>query len=91
VRLAIGAKPAQILRLVLADGLRLTAIGLVVGALLGAVLARTLSRLLYGIAPLDPIAFGAACFLMLIVSLLASGLPARRAARVDPLIALRSE
>jgi putative ABC transport system permease protein len=91
VRLAIGAKPAQILRLVLADGLRLTAIGLVVGALLGAVLARTLSRLLYGIAPLDPIAFGAACFLMLIVSLLASGGPARRAARVDPLVALRAE
>jgi predicted permease len=91
VRLAVGARPAQILRLVLADGLRLTLIGVLVGALLGGVLARTLSRLLYGISPLDPVAFGAACALMVVVSLVASGAPARRAARVDPLIALRSE
>jgi predicted permease len=91
VRLAIGAKPAQVLRLVLADGLRLTFLGVVLGALVGAALARTLARLLYGISPLDPIAFGAACVLMLIVSLVASGVPARRAARVDPLVALRAE
>ena len=91
VRLAIGARPSQVLRLVLADGMRLTLVGLAIGTLLGAALARTLSRLLYGISPLDPIAFGAACLLMLGVSLIASGGPARRAARVDPLIALRSE
>jgi len=91
VRLAIGARPSQILRLVLVDGMRLTLVGLAIGTLLGAALARTLSRLLYGISPLDPVAFGAACVLMLGVSLVASGGPARRAARVDPLIALRSE
>ena len=61
VRLAIGARPSQILRLVLVDGMRLTLVGLAIGTLLGAALARTLSRLLYGISPLDPVAFGAAC------------------------------
>jgi putative ABC transport system permease protein len=91
VRLAIGATPGQVLRLVLADGMRLTLVGLAVGALIGAALARLLSRLLYGISPFDPMTFAAAAVLMLVVALLASGGPARRAARVDPLTALRWE
>jgi ABC-type antimicrobial peptide transport system permease subunit len=91
VRLAIGATPGQVLRLVLADGMRLILVGLALGALMGAALARLLSRLLYGISPFDPMTFAAAAVLMLVVALLASGGPARRAARVDPLTALRWE
>ncbi len=91
MRLAIGATPAQVLRLVLADGLRMTLVGLALGGVLGAALARGLSRLLYGISPFDPLTFAGAAILMVIVSLLAAGGPARRAARVDPLTALRWE
>ena len=91
VRLAIGATPEQVLSLVLGEGLRLTAAGLVVGSLLGAALARLLSGLLFGVSPFDPWTFSAAGILMLVVSLVASGVPARRAARVDPVTVLRFE
>jgi putative ABC transport system permease protein len=91
VRLALGATPARVLRLVLGDGVRLTVVGVVIGGMLGAVVARAMSRLLFGIGAYDPIAFAGAVSLLLFVALLASLVPALRAAHVDPNVVLRSE
>jgi putative ABC transport system permease protein len=91
VRLALGATPARVLGLVVGDGLRLTTIGIGLGGVLGVVAARAMSRLLFGIGALDPVTFGGAVGLLLFVALLASFVPARRAAQVDPMVVLRSE
>ncbi len=91
VRLALGASPRQLVRLVLGEGLRLTTIGLVVGVAAGVIVARAMTPLLFGVASFDPLAFAGSAASLLLVALAASGLPARRAAGVDPLIALRSE
>jgi putative ABC transport system permease protein len=91
VRVALGADSRSVERLVVSAGLRLSAIGLVVG--LGAALASTrmLSGLLYGVSPADPASFVAIALLVVAVALLASWLPARRAVRIDPISALRAE
>jgi predicted permease len=91
VRFALGAAPGKVLRLVLGDGLRLTTIGVGVGALFGAIAARAMSRLLFGIRTFDMGAFTFAAAALIIVALIASYMPARRASRVDPVAALRSE
>ena len=91
VRFALGATPRQVLGLVIGDGLRLTTIGVVIGAFLGVVAARGMSHLLYGVAVYDPLAIGGAVSLLLSVAAVASFLPARRAARVDPVSALKAE
>jgi putative ABC transport system permease protein len=91
VRLALGATPARVLGLVLGEGIRLTMAGIVVGAFLGAAVARAMSRLLFGIGAFDPVTFAGAVGLLLLVALLASFVPARRAAQVDPMVVLRSE
>jgi predicted permease len=91
VRLALGASPAGIVRMVVAEGFRLTVWGLILGAAGGAVAGALLSKLLFGVRPLDPLSLGAAVAGLLAVSLLASYVPARRAARVDPMSALRHE
>jgi macrolide transport system ATP-binding/permease protein len=91
VRMALGAKSRDVLGLVLKDGLVLTATGVVAGGILAAALAPAMRRLLYGLSPLDPVTFAAASALLAAVALLASTLPARRAARVDPVVALRYE
>lgn len=91
VRFALGATPGEVLRLVLGDGLRLTTIGVVIGALLGAAAARAMSRLLFGIPTFDVAAFAVAVAILLAVALIASYVPARRASRVDPMVALRTE
>lgn len=91
IRGAIGATRAQIVSLVLGQGMRKTALGLVAG-LVGAVfLTRFLRKLLFEITPADPAAYLIVTALLLLVALLASWLPARRAAKVDPVIALRAE
>ncbi|HEX5438074.1 MAG TPA: ADOP family duplicated permease [Gemmatimonadaceae bacterium] len=91
IRMALGAREESVLRQVVMQGLRATLAGLVVG-LVGALAAtRALATLLYGVEPRDPLTFAAVAALLLAVALVASWLPARRAARVDPIIALRAE
>ncbi len=91
VRLALGATPARLIRMVAGDGLRLTAVGLLAGGVLGWLVAASMSRLLFGIRPLDAMSFAGAGLLLLFSGLLASFIPAARAARIDPVSILRGE
>jgi ABC-type antimicrobial peptide transport system permease subunit len=91
VRMALGATRGDVLRLVLRQGLRLTSIGLVIGIAAALGMTRVLSNLLYGISSTDLTTFFAVPALMASVTLLACYLPARRAAKVDPIVALRYE
>jgi len=91
LRVAIGAQPRQVLLLILRQGLALTVVGLVVGLLAAFALTRLLSGLLFGVAAVDPSTFASISILLLAVSLVACYLPARRAMKIDPLLALRSE
>ena len=77
--------------MVLARGLRLTVAGIMIGLFLSAVATRFLRSFLYGVSPLDPIAFAGATLVWLLIAMLASYIPAQRAARVDPAISLRYE
>jgi putative ABC transport system permease protein len=91
IRMALGARKGDVLKLVLGDGLRLAIIGVAIG-LAGALgLTRFLSSLLYGVKPTDPLTLAALSLLLIAVALLASYIPARRAAKVDPMVALRCE
>jgi ABC-type antimicrobial peptide transport system permease subunit len=91
VRLALGAQIPDVLRLVLRQGLRLVVFGFVLG-LFGAFAGTRLIRSeLYGIDPLDPLVFGAVTALFAIIAALACWLPAHRATKVDPMVALRAE
>jgi putative ABC transport system permease protein len=91
VRAALGASPGQAARLIVKEGLLLTTIGLAVGLTICAITGRTVSHLLFGVTPTDAITWTAVIALLTAVSLGACWLPARRAARVDPMLALRQE
>jgi predicted permease len=91
VRLALGAPRLGVIRLVMREGWRLTLIGLGIGLLIAVVMALGLSRLLYGLNPLNLPVFAGVLLLLGGVALLACYLPARRATRVDPMLALRAE
>src|SRR5215471_9957461 len=91
VRIALGAQTADIFRMVIAEGFWLVLNGIAVGALGAFGLARLISGLLFGVAPADPLTFAAAPALLGLLALLASYLPARRAAAVDPLVAFKIE
>lgn len=91
VRMALGAGTADVLRLVLGRGLRLTLGGLLIGLIGAVALTRFMSALLFGVTPTDPVTFVIVPAVLALVALAASYLPARRATRVDPLNALRYE
>ena len=91
VRLALGATPAQLTRLVAGDGLRLATIGVAIGAALALPLAHLLGALLFGVQVGDLATFAGTCALLIVVALAAAVLPALRAGRLDPIAALRSE
>ena len=90
IRLALGARPTTILSLILGEGLRLVAIGAVIGLAAALVASRLLESQLYGVGPTDPLTFAAVCLLLAVVAIFACLIPARRAMRVDPAVALRS-
>jgi putative ABC transport system permease protein len=91
VRLALGARPNDVLKLVVGQGMLVVLVGLVLGLLISAALTRTMSGLLYGISATDFATFAEVLLLLVGVAFLACYLPARRATKVDPLIALRNE
>ncbi len=91
IRSALGAQPRQLKRIFLVHGLRLSAVGIVIGLIAAMVLARSISSLLFGVAPLDPSAFAAGIIVIFAAAALASYLPARRAAAVDPIETLGTE
>ena len=91
VRIALGATTWDILKMVLGQGLVTTAIGTVIGLAGSFLLTGTMSSLLYGVSPNDPLTIAGVALLVMLVATLASYIPARRATRVDPLVALRSE
>ena len=91
VRIALGAASADILRLILTEGARMAAAGVAVGALLALAGTRALGSLLFGVSPIDLPTLGAAAILLAVVAVAASYVPARSAARTDPMAALRAE
>lgn len=91
VRIAVGAQRGQVIWMVLRDSLILTAAGIVVGVPLAVLTGKALSSALYGIKPEDPASFAFALVGVAAVALAAGWIPARRAASIDPLTALRSE
>jgi len=91
VRMALGAQPVDVLSLVIRQGMSLTLVGLIVGIVAGTFVTRVLTDMLFGVTPRDPLTFVGVPVLLLIVAFLACYIPARRATRIDPLIALRYE
>src|SRR5262249_30524464 len=91
VRITLGARRADVLRLVVVEGAKMTALGLLFGLAASFALTRLLASLLFGVAPADPATLVSVVLLLAAVSLFACYIPAHRAARVDPLIILRYE
>jgi putative ABC transport system permease protein len=91
IRVALGARPPDILRLVVGQGMRLTGIGVVVGVVVSLALTRLLTSLLFGVHATDPLVFGTAAIILAGAAFVACYIPARRATRVDPIIVLRYE
>jgi putative ABC transport system permease protein len=91
IRIALGAQSTDIVGWTLRTGLAPALVGLVAGGAGALALSRLLGAQLYDVSPTDPIVFGVVAVVLLVVALLASGIPARRAARVDPAVALRAE
>jgi len=91
IRMALGAKRTDVLRMVVRQGMTMTLIGLALGLIGVFGLSRVIAGLLYGVSPTDPLTFTGVSIVLLMVALLACLIPARRATRVDPIVALRSE
>ncbi|MGB6233508.1 MAG: ABC transporter permease, partial [Candidatus Acidiferrales bacterium] len=91
IRMALGAEPGNVMRLILAHGLKLAVIGVAIGIGASLALTRLMSTLLFGVSATDPLTFAGVAILLAAVSLAACYIPARRAMRVDPMVALRYE
>ena len=91
IRMALGAQPGSVLRLVVGQGLRLAAIGIAIGLVGAYELARVTASLLYGVTPTDAATFVGVTLLLCVIAVVACAIPARRAMRVDPMVALRYE
>jgi ABC-type antimicrobial peptide transport system permease subunit len=89
IRMALGSSARAVFRMVIGEGARLVAIGLALGLVGSIALSRLVSSMLYGVAPTDPVVYGIVLALLSVTALLASAVPARRAMRVDPLVAMR--
>jgi ABC-type antimicrobial peptide transport system permease subunit len=91
IRMALGAEPRAVLRMIMQEGSIMLLCGIALGLLLAAATGKILSGILYEVGALDPVAFIAAPILLAIAALVATWLPARRAARLNPVVALRYE
>lgn len=91
VRIALGAQPGRVLSMAISEGMKLALLGILIGLVCGFVMTRLMSSLLFGVTARDPITFVAVGVLVVLVSLTACYIPARRAMRVDPIVALRYE
>jgi putative ABC transport system permease protein len=91
IRVALGAQRRDILRLALGEGMRIVVIGLACGLAGAAILTRFFQSMLFNVAPADPVTFVSVSAMLAVVALLACYIPAQRATRVDPLVALREE
>jgi ABC-type antimicrobial peptide transport system permease subunit len=89
--MALGARQVNVLALVFRQGLTLATVGIAVGILGAFALTRLLSTLLYSVTPTDPVTFATVPAILLVVAALACWIPARRAARIDPMVALRHD
>jgi len=91
IRMALGAQRSDVLRLILGPGAKMALIGVAVGVVASLALTRLMDKLLFGVSAYDPLTFIAVACLLILVALAASYIPARRAMRVDPTVALRYE
>jgi ABC-type antimicrobial peptide transport system permease subunit len=91
IRVALGAGRRHVLRLVLNEGMLVISAGLAIGLVASSLLTRFLASLLFGVSPTDPLTFACVAFLLAVVALAACYVPARRAIRVDPMVALKYE
>ena len=91
LRMALGARAGDVFRMVIGQGVRLAAVGIVIGLFAASAAAKLMAAFLYGVEPIDPVTFGCVSLVLLAIAVIACHIPARRATRVDPLVALREE
>jgi ABC-type antimicrobial peptide transport system permease subunit len=91
IRMALGAQASDVARAVLREALVLVSVGILIGLPAAVAVTRLVQNHLYGVQPIDPVTFASVTAMLAVVALAAAWMPARRAARVDPMVALRSE
>src|SRR5437868_4060614 len=91
IRMALGAQPRDVMGLVVGEGMRLSVAGLVIGLGVAFAATRLMTKLLYGVTPSDPVAFGVVALVLVAVALVASAIPAMRRVRGDATVALRGD